>query len=398
MEIRELKTGDILETISLYRYAFFEIHDKDPSPAERARYMSNYGLGVYEDGKLASALLVHPLVQSVRGRIVPMGGVGAVASFPEYRGRGHIRRLMLKALSSMRDRGQAVSMLNPFKQSFYARFGYVSSQPELTLTTGLNRLAHWLTRDVFPGDYETVRVPAISVRGRFCSLAERLLPLSHGRAFKTEVGENEWKGAMANREAVILTRDGQDVAGFHFSKRQGSDSESRMSVTHLYSADDAALEACLAFLGFHRDQIDVIDLHVGADAPIWRWFEDGDHRFDIRGGNPWMVRVVDVERAFAGMPVGYPDGRLMVKVDDEQCEWNNRTFSFEASSGTLSVQAVEKGKPDITLSIEQLSALLYGQRPVFRHRRPAATERPTGAASMLTGWFGAKVVRNDWFF
>ena len=398
MNIRELKTGDISQMISLWRYAFSDISDAEPSADERARYLCNYGLGVFEGEQLASALLVHPLKQAVRRRAVSMGGIGAVASFPEHRGKGHISALMIRALEAMRERGHVVSMLAPFKEAFYERYGYVTAQPELTVRTGLDRLSHWLKRGVYPAQYETIRAPAVEVRQRFCRIADRLLPRWQGRAFRTDVGESEWRSRVANREAVILRRDGEDVAAFHFSKRQPENSGATMSVSALYAADTEAMEAVLGFLATHRDQIEILEMNIGVDAPLWRWFSDGSRDFTITGGNPWMVRIVDVVPALNGTRVGYPEGSICVRVDDLQCEWNNRVYQLESRSGNLHVEERSDKPADVFLSIEQLSALLYGIRPVFRHRRTPDELPDTATSSLLTGWFSNKAVRNDWFF
>ena len=398
MNIRELKTGDISQMIALWRYAFRDISDAEPSADERARYLSNYGLGVFEGETLASALLVHPLKQAVRSRALSMGGIGAVATFPEHRGKGHVSALMKRALEAMHERGHVVSMLAPFKESFYERYGYVTAQPELTVRTGLDRLSHWLKRDVYPSNLETIRMPAVEVRQRFSRIAEQLLTRWHGRAFRPDVGESEWRSRVRDREAVILRRDGEDVAAFHFSKRQNGHISPIMSVSALYTADTEALEAVLGFLATHRDQVEILEMNVGVDAPLWRWFSDGSHDFTITGGNPWMVRIVDVVPALDGTRVGYPEGSIKIRVDDLQCEWNNRVFRLESKSGQLHVEETSGETPDVTLSIEQLSALLYGIRPVFRYRRTPGELPDTAASSLLTGWFSNKSVRNDWFF
>ena len=398
MTIRELKTGDTAEVVALWRYAFGAVSDAEPTEAERARYLSNYGIGAFENETLASALLVHPLDQAVRGRILPMGGIGGVATFPEQRGRGHVRQLMLSTFEAMRERGQVVSMLAPFKESFYGRFGYVSAQPEVRLTTSLDGLVQWLSREVYPSNYETTRVPAIRVRERYCRAVGSMLKQYHGRAFRSDVGESEWKSRVSNREAVILSRDGEDVALFQLEKKKHEGWYSRLAITGLYSADDRAHEAVLGFLACHRDQIHLVDIDVGADVPAWRWFADGSEDVTLRGGKPWMVRIVDVVGALDGTKVGRPDGRLRVRVDDAQCAWNSRIYSFEASGGTLSVRVVDGEEADAVLSIEQLSALLYGVRPAFRYRRTPDGRIDAATHSLLTGWFSSKVVRNDWYF
>ncbi|WP_338147597.1 GNAT family N-acetyltransferase, partial [Lysinibacillus fusiformis] len=50
--------------------------------------------------------------------------MGFVATYPEYRQQGIIKRLMIEALQKMRDNGQTISVLAPFFVSFYRHFGW----------------------------------------------------------------------------------------------------------------------------------------------------------------------------------------------------------------------------------------------------------------------------------
>ena len=53
-----------------------------------------------------------------------MSGVGYVASYPEARGNGAIRQLMIQLLRENYEAGTALSYLAPFSYQFYGKFGY----------------------------------------------------------------------------------------------------------------------------------------------------------------------------------------------------------------------------------------------------------------------------------
>lgn len=57
-------------------------------------------------------------------KIAKMVGIGLVASYPEARGQGHIRRLMKKLLEAEYAKGTEFSYLSPFSYQFYQKFGY----------------------------------------------------------------------------------------------------------------------------------------------------------------------------------------------------------------------------------------------------------------------------------
>lgn len=53
-----------------------------------------------------------------------MSGIGYVASYPEFRGNGSIRKLMTDILEDNYEAGTALSYLAPFSYQFYGQFGY----------------------------------------------------------------------------------------------------------------------------------------------------------------------------------------------------------------------------------------------------------------------------------
>ena len=60
-----------------------------------SRYDHSDGLWqFFNDKKLTSYIMVNKFKSEVFGHHVPMAGIGYVASYPEYRGQGHISKLM----------------------------------------------------------------------------------------------------------------------------------------------------------------------------------------------------------------------------------------------------------------------------------------------------------------
>lgn len=55
---------------------------------------------------------------------VKMAGIGYVASYPEYRGNGAIRKIMTQILRDNYEKGTIFSYLAPFSYEFYEKFGY----------------------------------------------------------------------------------------------------------------------------------------------------------------------------------------------------------------------------------------------------------------------------------
>lgn len=78
------------------------------------------------DGKIVSHVWVAERPVFYRGQaILPMGGIGGVGTLPEYRGQGLATLLLEDAISYMKRKGHAISMLFTDINPFYARLGWV---------------------------------------------------------------------------------------------------------------------------------------------------------------------------------------------------------------------------------------------------------------------------------
>lgn len=78
----------------------------------------------YEDDLLTSMMIDIPFNVYWREQQLKMSGIGYVATYPEYRGKGAIRELMTKLLRDEYQAGTALSYLAPFSYQFYEKFGY----------------------------------------------------------------------------------------------------------------------------------------------------------------------------------------------------------------------------------------------------------------------------------
>ena len=90
------------------------------------RSKPEYVLGAFLNGEDAPSAMLHiiPVEMRFGGRDCPVGLVSGVCTKPEYRCRGLCARLFEKAVPLMRDKGFAASVLQPFREGFYERFGY----------------------------------------------------------------------------------------------------------------------------------------------------------------------------------------------------------------------------------------------------------------------------------
>ena len=116
MQIRTLRRGErerLLELLDLWPLPdgwrgrdFFRRYVEDDPTFEDENVMI-----AEEAGELVSCVQIFPRPVRMRGRAVPMGGIGSVFTKPEQRHGGLARRLLELALERMRERGLLVSLL-----------------------------------------------------------------------------------------------------------------------------------------------------------------------------------------------------------------------------------------------------------------------------------------------
>ena len=143
MSIRPLTRDDFEAFKAIQTFCFYEdidlMNDRFWEKVLKGLDWNN-NLCVVEDGAIAASLVVDDFQGYIRGKLVKIGGVSCVATYPEYRRKGYVGKMLVRSLAEMRERGQVLSALQPFKFSFYRRYGYETCALNMTLTADPNNI------------------------------------------------------------------------------------------------------------------------------------------------------------------------------------------------------------------------------------------------------------------
>jgi predicted N-acetyltransferase YhbS len=125
MQIRHMRAGERAAVLELLQLAFgrrelFEGY-LEHDPLFRPR---DFLLALDGDRPVSAVQLFEKRIR-LRGQSVPMGGIGSVATHPEYRRRGLAARLMTLQAEAMRARGMLIGLLFSGLRSFYESLGWV---------------------------------------------------------------------------------------------------------------------------------------------------------------------------------------------------------------------------------------------------------------------------------
>ncbi len=394
LDIRRLTEAELPEYVELFRYAFRDFSEKPGDPDLQASLQATDVLGLFASGALVSAVVDFQFQQAVRGRVLGMGGIGGVASYPEHRGRGYVRTLMRTAFGQMRERGAALSMLRPFKQSYYRKFGYETASTYVGWDMPSGAMAQWAD----PGFAEGFRYQ----RGRSLELKAELLhfwgdlqPGINGLALMPDMPDGYFRRRYRDFQ-VLLVHGSAGVEASALVFKRGAGSEARIAVRGFLWRNLAARDAVLHWLARHGDQVGSMTIAFPFGMPVFHLF--GDTVKPVRQNVllfPWMVRAVDAVAAVSGTP-GRMDKPLLLELSDRDCPWNNGTFRLSAADGALQLHP-ESGSagPDLSMPVSALSGLLYGVGDAEEVLRRSDVTAEAGVAALLQQAFPAVPFQNE---
>ncbi len=381
-EIRAITGEERAAFFDLLRYSFRNWTSQPAAEEDLAGIVPEQTLGLFVGGRLASALRVHRFVQSVRGTFRKMGGIAAVASYPEHRGKGHVSRLLDRAFVWMREHEQPVSMLHPFRESFYQRYGYVATTTPLEIEIPTHAFVHHLDREP-ERDLAVERLGPLEARPAYEGFVREMAQGINGFVLHDGLPDRQWLALYRDWLYLIVRRGDAIVAATRYEKRGEKLNRGTLHFRELFWRDSSGRDALFRFVAAHRDNAESVILEVPSEAPVQSWIYDTMSPFKLAmDEKPWMPRIVDVRGALAGQPVP-GDGRVLVRITDERCPWNAGLFRFEAQGGRLTV-APGTGEPAASLDIRALSSLLYGSLDCVELTRRGWM---SGDGALLDRWF-----------
>lgn len=354
IEIREVTGDEYIETgraVADYAFGTSPI-ERD---LERARKQLPYNvkarnLVAYIDGQPQATATSHAMTQNVRGTVVAMGGVGAVASMPSGRRRGTVRRIFEQMLAMQREMGMPVSTLYPFRDSFYERLGYAGFPKPRYLTLKPETLAP-LVRIDKPGTCE--QVPMRAGFEEWHAYLEWYQSQTHGFSLKQINNARQWQDA--NEWWVAFARhEGHIVGAMTFKITEYS---GKLIAGTFYTVNSVGRYLLLDWVGRHTDQVKEAIIELRPDDYPEVWFRDLDATVTCGADLAWpapMARVVDVSQLGG---IGAGTGSVTLDVSDALCPWNNGRFTMRADNGTLVVE--EGGDCATPITIQGLSALVF---------------------------------------
>lgn len=371
MIVRKIKPEELKRTNELFAIAFeFEMDNTASAeqvyeevisdPGTRDNFYWGKRWAAFEDDNqtMMSYFVAKPYPVNFDGHHCTMTGIGGVATLPQYRRRGGIRRCFESSLSDMYESGIEFSYLYPFSTAYYRKFGY-----ELCC----ERLRYQMKLSAFR---------PFPVEGN-CFLLEPEHNLLDDIKQIYKVWQNKYNMMVENEDFeyawvskanpakdqhftyVYKSKSGEPKGFITFHKEDQS-SGRNLQCSRLFYTDLEGFQGLMNLVHTYSSEHQFIIFELPTDQVITPLFPEwamGSGRCEkVLCG---MVRVVDVIQVLQKAKYR-GSGSIVIQIADAFIPQNNNSFYVSFVDGIATEVSITDEPADVSLGIADFSRLIVG--------------------------------------
>jgi len=328
----------------------------DPEKDESRFYPGEAWACFGESGKIEAGMCNHVYEIYFDGHAVGMGGIGGVATYPEARRLGAIRRVFDRVFEDSLEQGMVFSVLYPFSHHYYRMFGYEGVYRRAEITIPMDYLSH------IPRNNSAYLVSEGADRGELYFVYDRF---AASRNLAVRRGERQWEGKVSDqpwktkKQTYVYRNQAGEARGLATVELAGGFGATDLSVHEFLWLDFEALRDMLGFLR-HFDARAKVNFHnLPADCPI-EYFFVNHNKIERRENRHAMARVLNVKKALELMRYPESGGRFSIKVTGDCIVKNNGVYTVEFSNSCAEDKKADTGDADMEAGIPALSHLMLG--------------------------------------
>jgi len=359
MSIVRLNKKQFSEAISLSEYAFQYSVDS----GDYDEYLHKMGkheiFGVYDEGKLAAKLHILPFHIYIGQNKLKMGGIGGVATYPEFRRKGYAKQLLHHSLRVMQAAGTSISMLYPFSIPFYRKAGWEVFSDRMT--------CQFTRHDLIPFNPEPTGVVRRYTKDTHSIDIETVYDAWSSQHSGMIVRDHEWwLDHYHNRTAAVYYDEHSHPQGYMLYEIKNN----AMHVHEFMCVTRDSRQGLWNYICQHDSMLEQVNMRLCENERLF--FALNLPRI-VRTIQPFvMARIVDItlflqQYTFAPVPAHPP---LSLYISDDQAPWNNVVIQFENGQAAIHSQDEKQVLTTVnmtntlSMNIRALTTMLLGyQRP-----------------------------------
>ena len=380
MEIRPIKPEEkiLKDKIQSIAFLYKEDFEKKKEDLTQLNVGFETGRAAFEDsGKMCSCLDLIPFHVSFDGSLVPMGGIGGVASLPEEREKKYIKNIFSYVLQEMYDKGYVFSYLYPFSHKYYRIFGYELNMTNIRYSIPVSAFRQFeqtgtlklYTNDLNPHEIMAIYEEYINDKNLTVVRTEKL--------WKRFLEKDPYKDNVYLY--VWCNRHGEARGYIQFYIEKQADGKNSMHIHELIWLNRDAFQGILSFIGVLTAQMEIVIWNSPYYVNLLPLFHESyDIKMEIMTYG--MNRIVNVEKALKLMSLPANSGEITLDIRDEffpinsgsyRIRWENETRTVEKTQAQsfltqgqtdqvsgLALQATDQA--DLCCDVQALSQLLTG--------------------------------------
>lgn len=361
-------TQELEQLYQLSNYAFrggnlaSESHKK--MTLAKFKHTDNYG--VFTEGKLTNQVVSYPFSVNVYGVPMTMGGIGEVASYPEYRGQGGINQIFKGIFADYFENNTILSYLAPFSHVFYRKFGYATAMNQQIITLDQQKMMQ-----VKPEKNGTIKRIEAAEFTDYLPLLKNLYQQSLGTENGTLIRKDWWWDYLLSKKTNNFVGIAYDEEarprGYVFYEMNPS--TGILTVNELAYLNHFGLNKLLTLISSHTSSYHTFQIKQSPNEswPTYLFPEPTQMKKEIVGD--MMIRIVLLKEFIALYPFKKlaTDINIVLNIEDASCPWNNGswTLSIFEGKGTLTpLNTVENIQNEVRMDIQTLTQWFFNVTPV----------------------------------
>jgi predicted acetyltransferase len=372
MEIRKLQGKERYDAYLLFNYCFHQRVELNDSDIEKYSSATDEDWGAFDDENHLMARIINNHYDFYfDGKAVKAGGIGGVATLPEYRNTGAVREIFNALIPQAYKNGEVISTLYPFNHEFYRKFGYevVTFQNEYSLTPAA--LTNY--RKVVSADSPfTIRKwNAGDSVSDFLSVYNQFATAYNFAAVRSEemmLNKLKYDKPFIDRKfSYLILENGKPVSYVIFTDVR-NDPAAILQVNECAWTSRESFYAILGFLGQFSADYGTIKLPLPNGIDLLRFIRTPDaYSIEKRVCQHFMVRVMNARKLLEIIKKP-ANCDFTMKLTDEMIADNNAAFRvladrvevLDAEPAGTTASSTTGSKFDIELNVRALGQLASG--------------------------------------
>ncbi|OMF55019.1 GNAT family N-acetyltransferase [Paenibacillus sp. FSL R5-0490] len=377
MSVSKLTENEYIEAMKLSMYAFqYNVPEAD-IPARMERLKNHAIFGIWEGESLAAKLHIIPLKVHINGFEWDMGGVAGVATYPEFRRRGHVSSLIKHALAEMNNKDQLFSFLHPFDISFYRKYGW----------------------EIFT-EYKKTHIKKIDLKmtGKSSGTIKRFTKNQHTLTIEKIYKEymQRYSGGLVRdtywwenfvysdyQIAVYFNESGEGQGYILFKVK-----DNRMDIEEFAALNQEARLNLWNFICQHDSMVEEVKIITSVHDPFPYYLNQPNLKMEVF---PYfMGRIVNAEKCLGQYSFNEYSENVFLHIEDHHAPWNNGSYLiadegvrvFKEKAGSQCTNPPARG---LHMSINALSAIIIGYKRPMELYDLGEIKGPRNDAEILEG-------------